>query len=775
MRGHAWSGASILVKGLLVVALPVLMLTISAGAVFFTSRAHVQAERQREAAESVQAASEELREMSVEGAALMESYFASGRTGRTPEIEHLETAWLHAVGALTITAHAQSDRQLIGEAQRLQAGSDVLFEVLDDVLAAPDVSVALTPARTERLAGAIDTVTAATDAMAARSANLAAEYARLDHRLSTLVDVLLLVGTPLGIVAALVGMRTFAQSIARRVRQLEANAHALGDGAPLTGVDHGDDELGLLGRGLDRADALLRDREDTLRQSEQRLALALEAGGLGPWSVDVRAGSSVWSEQCERVHGIAPGTFSGRFEGWLDLIHPDDRAAVLEAGNVSTTTGGKWSAEYRTVRSDGSIRWVEAHVQRVFDEHGAVVGLVGVAGDVTDRRTDELALREAMVEADRANAAKSEFLSRVSHELRTPLNAILGFGQLLEMEDLTESQDESVAQVLRGGRHLLAVIDDVLDVSRIESGALAMSIEPVGLAELLAEAIPLVTPMAHAHDVRIEGPDLRDADVHVFADRRRLKQVIVNLASNAIKFNHPGGVVTFRCAAVDGERVRLDVIDTGCGIPDDVLHRMFTPFDRLGAEHTPVEGTGIGLALSQRLAQAQGGTISVESELGKGSTFSVELVLAHEGLTNAVIADEDEVFAGGEGILGTVLYIEDNPSNVTLLQRVLDHRPDIRLAVATTGEMGLSVAARVPVDLILLDLHLPDLDGAEVLRRLRESPTTASTPVIILSADATPSQVERLRDAGALDYLTKPLDLHHLVRVLDDVLSGVPV
>jgi PAS domain S-box-containing protein len=767
-RHHPWADAPILVKGFLVVVLPVLMLTLSSGAVFITGNAHLKTERQRVAAESVRDAIRELRHITSEGPALI---LLSSVSGTPADIAAAQRDWQQEVRTLDLAAQAQSDQVLRRETKRVQEATNVISEVLNQVVAAPEISTGLTPQRIEQINDAIGTITTATDRMALRADSIAASYTHRYQHLSRIFNLLLLIGTPLGIAGALLGMLALARSIVTRVRQLEVNADALGDGAPLSPLDHASDELGQLGQGLDRAGALLRDREDTLRQSEERLALALDAGGFGSWSVDLAAGTSTWSERCEAVHDLAPGGFGGTFDAWLDLVHVDDRAAILAAGDTANDDG-QWTAEYRIIPADGGVRWVETHAQNVTDDDGGVIGLVGLASDVTERHRVEVALRDLIIEAERANAAKSEFLSRVSHEFRTPLNAILGFGQLLQMEELTESQAESVGQVLRGGRHLLAVIDDVLDVSRIESGTLSMSIEPVGLADLLRDAIALVTPLAGEHDVRIDQSDLPDEDLHVLADRRRLKQIILNLASNAIKFNRPGGRVSFRCSVVEPDRVRLDVIDTGCGISDDVLHRLFTPFDRLGAEHTTVDGTGIGLALSQRLAEAQGGTISVVSVQGQGSTFSVDLAHAKAGWIPDEMPNHDPFSVPGEGPGGSVLYIEDNPSNVTLVQRVLERRPDIRLTVARTGAMGLSVAARIPFDAILLDLHLPDVDGEEVLRQLRASPAT-DTPVIVLSADATPSHIERLREAGVVEYLTKPLDLPHFLRVLDDLLAGV--
>jgi signal transduction histidine kinase/CheY-like chemotaxis protein len=758
------------VKGFLVVVLPVLVLTLISGAVYVTGRAHQAAEQRREAAESVNEAVDQLSRVAAAAPTAFENHLASGTAATGATIEQLETDWLAAVRSLQAAAHAQADPRLMADAEVVQAGTDVLFEEIGAALAEPAGSPGIEPARLERMTVAYESINTATSAMAARSERFAIELAAEHDDLSTKLNALLLVGTPVGILSAILGMVIFARSIVRRVRQLEANARALGEGNALVPQEHGDDELGQLGRGLDVADALLRERAETVRQGEQNLGLALKAGDMGTWSVDLATGASEWSSRCEVVHGVAPGTFGGSLEAWLDVVHVDDRARVLTSAAGPMAEGGRWTTVYRAIGTTGEVRWVESHGQTVADDDGAVIALVGVAADVTSRVATDTALREAIVEAERANAAKSEFLSRVSHELRTPLNAILGFAQLLEMEDLTAGQDESVEHVLRGGRHLLAVIDDVLDISRIESGTLSMSLEPVGLGELLGEMIALVAPLASERQVILELLDIGGDDLHVVADRRRLKQVILNLASNAIKFNHPGGRVVFTASVSAPNRVRVDVTDTGQGVPEDLLERLFTPFDRLGAEQTDVEGAGIGLALSQRLIEAQGGHITVETEVGSGSTFSFDLPLAQRH-SIAPIEDGGQLDAQPSG---SILYIEDNPSNLKLLQRVLERRPDIKMLSAQTGEIGLSMASRVPVDLILLDLHLPDISGEVVLRRLRESAATSTTPVIILSADATPSRIARLRDGGATDYLTKPLDLARLLGVLDSLLVGAP-
>jgi signal transduction histidine kinase/CheY-like chemotaxis protein len=381
----------------------------------------------------------------------------------------------------------------------------------------------------------------------------------------------------------------------------------------------------------------------------------------------------------------------------------------------------------------------------------------------------------AKQEAERANRAKSEFLSRMSHELRTPLNAILGFGQLLQVDDLTERQRESVDQVLRGGRHLLGLINEVLDISRIESGSLALSSEAVNVSELLTETLDLIRPLAAERELRIQTPSEPGCAGVVQADRQRLRQVLLNLASNAVKYNRHGGSIGFACKAAADGRIHILVHDTGPGIPADKLPRLFTPFDRLGAEQSDVQGTGMGLALSKRLTEVMGGSLTAHSVQGQGSTFTLELALAEDPLERYQRDLPAQPASGrphDSGPERTVLYVEDNPSNLRLVQRVLGQRGGVRLLTATQGQLVHDLARQHQPDLILLDLHLPDIGGEEALRRLQADPDTADLPVVVVSADATAGQLQRLLAAGASQYLTKPLDVARFLEVVDGLLHA---
>jgi signal transduction histidine kinase/ActR/RegA family two-component response regulator len=376
--------------------------------------------------------------------------------------------------------------------------------------------------------------------------------------------------------------------------------------------------------------------------------------------------------------------------------------------------------------------------------------------------------------AERASQAKSDFLSGMSHELRTPLNAILGFGQVLEIGDLNEEQREAVSHILKGGHHLLGLINELLDIARVESGQIELSLEPVSVSDLAFECFDLVRPLALSRNLRLKNLAAAQAVAscpYVMADNQRLKQVLLNLLSNAVKYNTHGGSITVEClVADDPTRLRIRVTDTGPGIPEDQQLKLFIPFERLGADRTDIEGTGLGLALSHRLVGAMAGSMGVESAPGKGSTFWVELPVAlapAEDLTEDAILLPVPTSALAKPV--TILYIEDNLANLTLIERILNRRPEVKLLSAMQGGLGLELAQQHRPDLILLDLHLPGVGGDEVLARLRADPRTATIPVVMLSADAMSVKKKRLLAAGACDYLTKPINVRKFLQLVDDI------
>ncbi|MFP5331090.1 MAG: PAS domain S-box protein [Acidimicrobiia bacterium] len=429
--------------------------------------------------------------------------------------------------------------------------------------------------------------------------------------------------------------------------------------------------------------------------------------------------------------------------------------------------------EVRMRRRDGTVIDITLNAAIVRNSSGEPVGLEGTAIDVTARRKAEEKARRAQAEADRANQAKSIFLSRMSHELRTPLNSIIGFAQLLDIAEppLDDRARESVSHILKAGRHLLSLIDEVLDIAQVEAGRLNMSLEPIEADDAVAESIDLIRPLATARRLTVTADDATCAE-HVLADRQRLKQVLLNLFSNAVKYNHPGGSIVVECETVD-DMLAISVTDTGPGISPDQQERLFTPFDRLGAEQSEEQGTGLGLVLSRHLVEAMGGTLTVASVVGEGSTFTVTLPRSGPPTTNGRHRPEalDTVPVGDGSTTRNVIYIEDNLANLRLIERILALRPNIRLDAAMQGRLGLDLIHQHRPDLVLLDLNLPDMEGRDVLVELQADPTTRSIPVLVISADASGTQIQRLLDAGAAGYVTKPVDVVELLTRVDELLN----
>ncbi|MCK6538966.1 MAG: ATP-binding protein [Anaerolineales bacterium] len=411
---------------------------------------------------------------------------------------------------------------------------------------------------------------------------------------------------------------------------------------------------------------------------------------------------------------------------------------------------------------DGSKGWYDLSVQPV-DE-----GLFILSHDITERKRAE-AERLAREIAEQASRAKSEFLSRMSHELRTPLNAILGFAQLMMMDEMKPEHERGTKQIYKSGRHLLDLVNEVLDIARIEAGRMHISPEPVHLEEAIHEVVELIRPMAEARRLSLHLKIPSSKDVFVLADRQRLKQVLLNLLANAVKYNREGGRITVTASLNIEGRLRLQVRDSGVGIPPEKMTRLFIPFDRLGSETEDQEGTGLGLALSRGLVEAMGGRIGAESILGVGSVFWIELKLVTERLKEVILAEVDENLTermrAGRGV---VLYVEDNLANINLVEAIMERLPGVKLMAAMQGRLALSLANEHQPDLILLDLHLPDIHGAEVLHWLKADPATRHIPVIVISADATSSKIEELRNLGAHNYLTKPIDVKEFLKVIVD-------
>lgn len=513
---------------------------------------------------------------------------------------------------------------------------------------------------------------------------------------------------------------------------------------------------------------ILRDASEQ-RELREELSIWRDVFHHAQWGVVIGNAEGTRIERLNpafaEMHGYTVEELQGK--PILDLFHPDVRAevpALIERANRV----GHLTFESVHVRKDGSAFPVLVDATAVRDVHGELLYRVVNVQDISAMKDVEAGLRAARAEAERANRAKSEFLSRMSHELRTPLNVILGFAQVLQLDELTDAQNESVGHILQAGRHLLALIDDVLDISRIESGKMALSIEPVGVVDAVDDVVRLMQPLAQDKQVALGYPGT-DCGCYVLADRQRLKQVLLNLVTNAIKYNVPGGSIAISCHD-QGEEVAIVVTDTGIGFPDDVVERLFAPFDRLGMEGSEIEGTGLGLSLCKGLVESMRGTIEARPNPGGGSIFTVMLQRAEPPVTTPDPGAPPT--AHGHASRGLVLYIEDNLANFKLIEQVLARRPGISVIPAMQGGLGLQLARDHHPDLILLDLHLPDMEGDEVLARLLRDPMTESIPVIVASADATQRQVERLVRMGARAYLTKPIDVRRLLELADELLGN---
>jgi|GEM_PF-2247903 len=424
-------------------------------------------------------------------------------------------------------------------------------------------------------------------------------------------------------------------------------------------------------------------------------------------------------------------------------------------------------------RKDGTSFPVE-FVSTPIHEDGIVSGAVVVFHDLTKRKENERLLLKAKEEADRANQAKSDFLSSMSHELRTPLNAILGFSQLMEFnpkEPLLDGQKDAVRQIKKGGTYLLELINQVLDLAKIEAGKLDLEIVDCDIRDVIEECVLLAESMAHERGVTIEVEALPHAKT-VRADYTRTRQILLNLLSNGVKYNRDDGKLTVKYTDAANGMLNISISDTGIGIPTERRDELFKPFSRLGAETSDIEGTGIGLTITKRLIEAMGGRIGYHSTLNVGSTFWIEIPLS--GLASETLneqADEASSLAGTTyRMAGSVLYIEDNPANIQLMEGILEHIPDIKLDSAHTAELGLASAKMNRPDLILMDINLPGMNGIEAFQELRRRSELSDIPVIAISAAAMPSDIERGLKAGFLAYLTKPFDVAEVLKAVEGVL-----
>jgi len=517
--------------------------------------------------------------------------------------------------------------------------------------------------------------------------------------------------------------------------------------------------------------------EEKLRWTEEGFRLMVESvTDCAIVMLDSEGRVVSWNTGAQRIKGYSAEEIVGQH--FSRFYPPTDIARGVPQHDLDAAAAqGRCEVEGWRVRKDGSMFWANVVFTAIRDQAGQPRGFAKLTRDLTERRQVEETLTKAKGAAEKANLAKSEFLSSMSHELRSPLNAILGFAQLMESDatPATPSQRASIDEILRAGWYLLELINEILDLAQIESGKLSLSPEPTSLADVILECQAMIEPQAEQRGIRMTFPQF-EVPCFVAADRTRLKQVLINLLSNAIKYNKAGGTVVVDCVGSTAERIRLNVRDTGPGLPPEKLAQLFQPFNRLGQEHGVEQGTGIGLVMSKRLVELMGGVLGVESSVGAGSVFWCELGAAaapelETETAQPVTVVHAPVQPGGP--LRTLLYVEDNPANMKLVEQLIARRPTMRLLTAVDGNMGIQLARANQPDVILMDINLPGISGIEALQILRRDPATAHIPVVALSANAMPRDIEQGLEAGFISYLTKPIKVTEFMEALDAALESV--
>jgi signal transduction histidine kinase/ActR/RegA family two-component response regulator len=528
--------------------------------------------------------------------------------------------------------------------------------------------------------------------------------------------------------------------------------------------------------------------ESRLHALEQRALLANKAVRVGTWERNLVSDDSQWDAQMYALRGLEPSDPRSPNELRRTCVHPDDLPDMLERAGWGFARGeaSDFDFEFRVVWPDGSVHWLNTRGLVLHDDKGQPVRALGVNWDITQRKLVEQTLREKLT-AEQASRTKSEFLSSMSHELRTPMNAVLGFAQLLLMDTvqpLAAEQAQRVDRIRAAGQHLLALIDDVLDIAAVESGVQPLNVSAVGLHHVLSEVVLWMEPQAAARQVRIH---LELTPAWVKADTRRVQQVVVNLLSNAIKYNQSQGDVWVSIRRAERETVpswELTVRDSGRGFSEAQSALIFEPFNRLGLEQEGIQGTGIGLTIVRDLVERMGGRISVTSEPGQGAQFSVvwPLVAAPTASTAAediATAGHHTVAAQGQAAFAdmsmdvvarrplNLLYIEDNPVNVLLMQELLAQRPNVSLRSAVNGSSGLNMVVDHAPDVVLIDMQLPDFDGMEVMLKIKANAALPPLRLIAVSANAMPDDVTHALAAGFDDYWTKPIDMKKVLEKLD--------
>jgi PAS domain S-box len=520
----------------------------------------------------------------------------------------------------------------------------------------------------------------------------------------------------------------------------------------------------------------LKQAEQALRASEERYSRIIAGTRDGIWEWDIETDEIEFSDICWEQIGFTPSDVKAlnlrRITDWEARMSERDVERFKEALRVHILEKAPFDIEYQIKAKDESVRWIRARAEATFNEGGRAVKVSGSNMEITELKNTQLAVVQTKVAAEKANQAKSEFLSSMSHELRTPLNAILGYAQLFDYDkNLTIEQSGNIAEIRHAGSHLLHLINEVLDLAKIEAGKMTLSLEPVIPNRALDDCLKLVLPMAEERGIHISVDSGANGERPIFADNTRLKQALINLVSNALKYNRRDGKVTISLEKIESSMMRISVQDTGKGIPEDKRDQVFQPFNRLNQELGAVEGSGVGLVITRRLVEMMQGRIDFTSVENVGSCFWIDLPLAGDGELS-VSARAEDVFSSRRHELNIegsrrILYIEDNPANTRLFAKIVDRFEQLSVSTVMEPLLGIYEARTAPPDLIVLDINLPDLDGYEVLEVLLNDTRTQNIPVVALSANAMSVDINKGMQAGFVDYLTKPVDVNRLIEVFN--------